>query len=402
MVIVDEAHHLRNNRTMLWKFLSQIQKKYILLLTATPIQNSLHDLYNLVTLLKPGLLSTAKNFKKRFVNTKDPFRPKNVDQLHDLIAESMVRNRRSTIGVHFTRRYAKTFRIPSTEQERTLYQDVSQYIKEQLISKRGLDRMTLFSLQKMMGSTHLAVLPSLERMMKKLPSDKQQIIKDFAFRTASLNSCAKIQCLLQLVREVKDKIVIFTQFRQTQNLLFQALEQASESVVLFHGSLTRMQKEEAIQSFSTEKRILLSTDSGSEGRNLQFCNYLCNFDLPWNPMRIEQRIGRLSRIGQKRDVHIFNLVSSDTIEDHVLYILEAKVNLFEMVMGEMDMILGNLDEEVEFEDKLIKLWTSTECQSEFQEKIEDFGEALVQAKEEYLQQQEIDDKIFGDKFSAKG
>jgi superfamily II DNA/RNA helicase len=84
--------------------------------------------------------------------------------------------------------------------------------------------------------------------------------------------------------------------------LAQRLAGAGESVAVFHGGLTRLEKEGAIRQFQGPARILLSTDAGSEGRNLQFCNAVCNFDLPWNPMKIEQRVGRLSRIGQMRDV----------------------------------------------------------------------------------------------------
>ena len=100
----------------------------------------------------------------------------------------------------------------------------------------------------------------------------------------------------------------------TQEVLLEALEGAGILTALFHGGMSRLEKERAIEAFREEKQILLSTDAGSEGRNLQFCNILCNFDLPWNPMRIEQRIGRLSRIGQQRDVHVLNFVTAGTIE----------------------------------------------------------------------------------------
>ena len=89
---------------------------------------------------------------------------------------------------------------------------------------------------------------------------------------------------------------------------------------------------------------------------MQFAHAICNFDLPWNPMKIEQRIGRLSRIGQTHDVHVFNLVAGGTVEAAVLHLLEAKLNLFELVIGEVDMILGNLDDEGEFQDVVADPW----------------------------------------------
>ena len=91
--------------------------------------------------------------------------------------------------------------------------------------------------------------------------------------------------------------------------------------------------------------MLISTEAGGEGRNLQFCNGIINYDLPWNPMAIEQRIGRIHRVGQERDVHIFNLEAKDTIESYILELLDKKINMFELVVGEVDMILGDLNEE---------------------------------------------------------
>lgn len=109
-----------------------------------------------------------------------------------------------------------------------------------------------------------------------------------------------------------------------------------------HGGLSRHEKEKSIKEFQHTTKALVATDVGSEGRNLQFCNHIINFDLPWNPMKIEQRIGRISRIGQEKEVHVTNLSAKDTIEDHILYLLDAKINMFELVIGEIDVILGRL------------------------------------------------------------
>ncbi len=118
MVIVDEAHHLRNRNTQTWKFASELQKQFILLLTATPVQNNLEELFNLVTLLEPGLLSTARQFQRRFVDRRDKLTPRNLDELHGLLAEVMVRNRRSTVGLQFTRRWARTESLAPSSGER--------------------------------------------------------------------------------------------------------------------------------------------------------------------------------------------------------------------------------------------------------------------------------------------
>lgn len=404
MVIIDEAHHLRNQKTKLWKFASTLQKKYILLLTATPMQNSLEDLFSLVTLLKPGLLNTEKQFKKRFVDKKNNFNVKNIDQLRTLIRECMIRNRRATISINFTKRFAQTLRITPHPEEQEFYQEVTAFVKTQLQDgKPALPKVSLLSLQRLMGSSLQAAFPLLQQLIdkKRLPADDAKTLMTLVNRTKGKLASTKALRLLTLVEKFKDKMVIFTQFRATQDFLYQTLKEAGHSVAVFHGSLTRMQKEEAIQQFQGNKQLLISTDSGSEGRNLQFCHAICNFDLPWNPMRIEQRIGRVSRLGQARDVHIFNLVNADTIEDEVLRLLELKVNLFEQVIGEMDMIVGNLEEDREFEDVVIDLWIESNSRQEFVTKMEAFGDRLLDAKTEYLEQQKREDEIFGDNFTAK-
>jgi len=147
--------------------------------------------------------------------------------------------------------------------------------------------------------------------------------------------------------------------------------------------------------------ILLSTDAGSEGRNLQFCHAVCNVDLPWNPMKIEQRVGRLSRIGQSSDVYVFNLAAADTLEAAVLHLLEAKIAMFELVIGEIDMILGNLDEEKEFEDVVTDLWAESRDTADFQGALDRLGDQLLAAKEAYLRQRAQEDRLFGEKFAPE-
>ncbi len=396
LVIVDEAHHLRNRSTLLWKFVGALQKKYILLLTATPIQNGLEDLYNLITLLKPGLLSTNSNFKKRFMDSKDKFKAKNISQLHGLVEEAMIRNRRSSIGIQFTKRFAKTVRITPSQEESAFYQEFTAFAKKQLQKGANLEDATsvgILSLQRLLGSTPMAFIKTIE-------SGEKKAFAPFALAAKNLPSCAKAKAFVEWTKNLNDKAVVFTQFRSTQEVLYKALEEAGVPTAVFHGGLSRLEKEHAIQVFREEKQILLSTDAGSEGRNLQFCNILCNFDLPWNPMRIEQRIGRLSRIGQKRDVHILNFVTAGTVEEEILHLLEAKINLFELVMGEMDMILGQMEEEKDFEDQILELWQNTGTSEEFHDKMDHFGSQLVDAKKTYLKGQEYEEELFGSKFTV--
>ncbi len=147
--------------------------------------------------------------------------------------------------------------------------------------------------------------------------------------------------------------------------------------------------------------MLLSTEAAGEGRNLQFCRALVNFDLPWNPLRIEQRVGRIHRIGQTQPVDIFNLAAKDTIEQYVLDILDRKLNMFELVIGEMDMILGQLADERDFEELVIDLWTQAQSNEELAAGMVDLGNRLVEARTAYQQMKEYDDALFGEDFSTE-
>jgi SNF2 family DNA or RNA helicase len=410
MVIIDEAHHFRNRNTVLWKFANTLRKKYILLLTATPVQNNLDELYNLVTLLQPGLLSTARRFQQQFVDRHDKLSPRNLDQLHDLLAEAMVRNRRSNVSVGLTRRFARTLLVEQTPEEKSLYEQVTGFVRAHVHTgsenktSASLSRMALITLQKELGSSSLACAATLARLAdgKGLTKAQATTLREMAMSASRQTANAKIIRLLKLLVDFPDKMVIFTQFRRTQDVLYQAITQAGERAVVFHGSLTRMEKEQAVQAFQGDARVLISTESGSEGRNLQFCHALCNFDLPWNPMRIEQRIGRLSRIGQTRDVYVFNLTNTGTIEADILRLLEAKINMFELVIGEVEMILGNLDEEREFEDIVFDLWAESESDEQFHGRMDALGDQMVQAKKTYLEQAAYEDKMFGNRFAPEG
>ena len=416
IVIVDEAHHLRNRNTQAWKFASEIQKQFVLLLTATPVQNNLEELFNLVTLLEPGLLNTARQFQRHFMDKHDKLTPRNVGELHELLAEVMIRNRRSTVGLQFTRRWARTESLALSPPEHALYEDVTEFVRSHLRTAQerqtakgklkaeegaGVNRMALLSLQMAMGSSSQAAAGTLRKIAEqpRLAASDRARLTDLADRALAQKLSTKVDRLLSLLDEVRDKMVVFTQFRATQELLEQRLKAQGHSVAVFHGGLSRLEKETAIEQFRGPARILLCTEAGSEGRNLQFAHAICNFDLPWNPMKIEQRIGRLSRIGQTHDVYVFNLVAAGTVEAAVLHLLEAKLNMFELVIGEVDMILGNLDDEREFPDVVADLWAESADQAEFSRRIDELGDRLLEAKRAYFEQRALDDKLFGSRFA---
>jgi len=176
--------------------------------------------------------------------------------------------------------------------------------------------------------------------------------------------------------------------------LRRTLERAGASVSVFHGSLSPAEKDEAISGFRRASQVLLSTEAGGEGRNLQFCRRVVNYDLPWNPMRIEQRIGRVHRLGQKQDIHIFNFTTEDTVESYVLEILHKKISMFELVVGEMDLILGNLEDKRSFEEMVFHIWATSRNSEEVRRRFSSFGATLMYAKNRYEKVKDLDRKIF--------
>ena len=146
---------------------------------------------------------------------------------------------------------------------------------------------------------------------------------------------------------------------------------------VYHGSLSRREKDAAVAAFAGDAPVLLSTESAGEGRNLQFCHVMINVDLPWNPMQIEQRLGRLHRVGQQHDVLLTNLVARGTIEQQILHVLETKINLFELVVGELDMILGRVDDDFDFESSVFNAYVTADDDAAFTASLHDIGAELV-------------------------
>jgi SNF2 family DNA or RNA helicase len=142
---------------------------------------------------------------------------------------------------------------------------------------------------------------------------------------------------------------------------------------------------EAVRDFRKSARVMISTQSGGEGHNLQFCHQMINYDLPWNPMRIEQRIGRIHRLGQKHEVVIFNLSASHTIEAYVLDLLARKIRMFELVIGELDLILGELDDRRGFEAYVQGAWAGSRSEAELLQRIAELEALINRARDSYEQ-----------------
>ncbi|MFZ3578034.1 DEAD/DEAH box helicase [Virgibacillus sp. DJP39] len=402
LIIVDEAHHLKNRTTQKWQFVNGINKKYIFLLTATPVQNHLEELYNLITLLKPGQLRTYSYFKKNFVESKDGIEAKNVDRLKSLLADVMIRNKRSNVDVTFTKRTAYTRTVEISEREKKLYNNLSIFVRNNYKVKHPvLNRFRLKNLQEQAGSTISALIPSLEGLAanEKLSDFDQRAMRKFLdeANAISLNDDevhAKAEELVTILNEFNDKMIVFTKFASSQAYISKLLKKRGFKVAEFHGGLRRKDKEEQVTFFREEADVLVSTEVGGEGRNLQFCHGMINFDLPWNPMAIEQRIGRIHRIGQENDITVYNLVAKDTIEYYILDLLDRKINMFELVVGEVDAILGDIEEKEDFSELIMKAWVDSETNEEVETELDQIGEELLKNKQRLAKQKQLDDTLF--------
>ena len=376
LIIADEAHRVRAPRSASGQLIRQLRSRYLLLLTATPVENRLQDLYEMVSLVAPGLLGTAAQF--RAAHGTAPLaapgkEPRNIAALRKQTAEVIIRHRRSEVSVLLPQRLAETVRVEPSGAERQWYADLTARVRVEGRTATSAQRLTLRSVAKLAGSSPAAAAPTLA----KIGWD------DLARRGSLLTAPAKVTVLLDRLgrfTQAGQKVLVFTAFRRTLELLTDQVPGAA----VYHGSLPRAEKEAAIAAFRDEAQVLLSTESAGEGRNLQFCHVMVNMDLPWNPMQIEQRLGRLHRVGQEHDVLLTNLVASGTLEEQVLRVLEAKINLFELVVGELDMILGRVDDEFDFETTMFDAFVASEDDAEFGERMAVIGDDLARARTEYL------------------
>ncbi len=387
LLIIDEAHKLKHRNTQRFKFVSKIKKKYVLMLSATPVHNNLTELYNLITILKPGLLGTVRSFKRHFVASSDARKPKNEHHLKKLLTSVMIRNRRADVNIRFPERKSAIYHLSLTEQERKLYDEVSEYIRHEFKAqtKNQFHLLPLTTLQKELCSSSNAVKATLKKMAERpqYPDVTKERLRSFIDLTEGITENRKIDALLDILEQFPGKFLIFTEFLQTMHFIKAHLDTRGIPTQLFHGGLDLLQRQDAIRNFSKSSRVMISTQTGGEGVNLQFCHQLVNYDLPWNPMMVEQRIGRLHRLGQEHDVSIFNFSIHDTIEAHVLNLLSRKIRMFELVVGELDLILSDMDERETFEHRIQNIWLTSKDETDMQQKFERFGERLVQARKEF-------------------
>lgn len=387
LIIIDEAHRVAGSsgevaRYKLGYLLSQASP-YLLLLSATPHNGKTEPFLRLVRLLDEEAFPNSKSIVKEqvapyLIRTE---KREAIDNNGNLLFKNRITH---LVELQWDERH--TF-------QRELYELVSSYVSttyDKAKRNRKKNMCLIFLLiimQRMVTSSTAAVRQSLERRLEALKSQNTHIgslteadlaemeIEDDvaeALEAMSLNLAeeiaelehiiavakqaefqhpdVKVERLVDTIDEIlseerNQKIIIFTEFVATQKYLKQLLENRGFTVSVLNGSMSIDERNEALQNFKTKTSIFISTDAGGEGLNLQFSNIIINYDLPWNPMKIEQRCGRADRIGQQRDVHIYNFIVGDTVENRVREVLEEKLSVIFKELG-VDKYSDVLDSEV--------------------------------------------------------
>lgn len=467
LVVFDEAHKLRN---VYQKSGSKRAKSIVeatqeaasrVLLSATPIQNNLMELYGLSQVIDPHFFGDEKSFKILYVN-----RQKNKDALLDLkerikplCHRTLRRQVQQEGGINFTNRYALTEDFTPTDEEWDLYQQLSEYLQapDNLAINPQAKHLVSIGLRKILASSSFAVAETLKGMVQRL-RDKQlldedsltdleeaddwrdkefdeskpsythtadklrleiELLNSFQQLAAGIEKNAKGEALLTVLNKAlamtenlggQKKAVIFTESCRTQQYLNELLNSKgyqgrtvllngsnadSDSQKIYKAWLEKHQnsarisgskpadmKAALVEKFkSNEADILISTEAGGEGINLQFCSVLINYDLPWNPQKVEQRIGRVHRYGQKNDVVVVNFVNrKNPADQRVFQLLNEKLKLFEGVFGASDEVLGAISSSIDIEKRIYEIYqkcrTDAEIEQQFDKLQEDMKDAL--------------------------
>jgi len=447
LVVIDEAHRMRNvykpNNKRAKAISEAIGSAPKMLLTATPLQNSLMELYGLVSLVDPHIFGDAQSFRDQFVRAGSES-ARNTE-LKKRLATVCTRTLRKQVQayVRFTHRTPITQEFLPSEEEHRLYEEVSAYLQRDslLALPSGQRSLMTMVMRKLLASSTFAIAATLRRLVKRLeglaeddddlldgdfesldgledeweseelpaieidPELLQEEIADlreYVELAESIEHNAKGGALLAALQEAfrrthelgaARKAVIFTESRRTQTYLFELLaaQGYDGELVCLNGTNADLHSKDIyrawldrhngdarvsgsravdgkaalIEEFHERATILIATEAAAEGVNLQFCSLVVNYDLPWNPQRIEQRIGRCHRYGQKHDVVVVNFLNKRNAADQrVFQLLSEKFQLFDGVFGASDEVLGALESGVDIERRIAEVYRT--CRNETQ------------------------------------
>jgi len=349
LVIVDEAHRLTGKTAHKTRdLITGLSTRYMLFLTATPVQNDLLELYRLVELLRPGTFPSQRHFERAYVNSGDPRRPRNPADLRRLVSNVMIRTTRAQAGLDTVSRIPQDVRIHMTATEQDSYELTVRILREVLTGPS--DHLMRSQLAQQLSLSPQGLYESARRIAQSHPDpNAQQILRELAEVAMDHGPTSRQRALVDLVNEWisdpdKGRVLVFTQHTRVLTDLLGVLEDHGIEAAAYHGGMSASAKRDALEAFRGPVKVLVSTEAGAEGLNLQHANAVINYDLPWNPMRIEQRIGRVHRVTQTRNVHVANMFAVGTIDEHVYSILVDKLRMFELLFGQITTILGEMED----------------------------------------------------------
>lgn len=396
LVIVDEAHALKNHLTQSHRFVFRLKRRHTLLLTATPVQNDLRELYNLVNIVAPGYFRSIRWFRRKFMI--DRYNIREPELLRSACARVMVRHRRSDTLIQLPPRKVENIVVEPSPLEseffdltlelarRTMYINPTEGEQTALILSILLKESTS-SPQALLATLESAILP------RAVYAREQALMQRVIYLGRQIPITAKMQRLVDWAKSDPAPVIVYTEYIETLKVLHTLLANAGMRVHVYSGQMRARDKNQAIESFRFQGGVLLSTEIGGQGLNLQHCHRMVNFDLPWNPMRLEQRIGRIHRFGQSETVHIVNITAAGTFEEVLMRVLLSKIRLFELVIGEIDSILAYLQNPLPLEQRIGRMILESPDMTQLSRRMEQLAEEIQAAQAAMARDQLISSKI---------
>lgn len=419
MLVLDEAHKLRNLygvdptpqvAKVFHRALQQRRFRYVLMLTATPIQNRLWDLYSLVDLLSVARghenpFGNEGMFARRFVGDKREsarvLKPEAREEFRKIVYGYMSRVRRGDANLDFPERKIQLHKVDPSAEELALINAIARPIQK-------LNRLAQISILQALTSSPHALMAQLQTMARNetVPMELAETVKAIV---TPMKTSAKLEGLRQLVSLLKQenptgwRMVVFTGRRETQTTIQVFLEELGLKVGIINGS-SGQRNQETIARFRAdppEIRAIVSTEAGSEGINLQIANVLINFDLPWNPMIVEQRIGRVQRLGsQHRNVIIYNVMLAGTFEEYIVGRLMTKLQMATDAIGDIESLLeasgvGDEEEGTGFDEKIRELVVAALAGRDMKAAAERIARSIEAAKKTLEEEKENIEQTLG-------
>jgi SNF2 family DNA or RNA helicase len=400
LVVVDEAHAFRNVHSKCRVCLGSLRKNHFLLLTATPLCNRLLDLYSIVDLVQPGVLDSERAFVARFAEDMRGrvVKQEEVPLLKNVLKDVMCRTLREQTGVPFTKRVVESRTLEANLCEREFIDKATEYLHavsqnkfktiETLMAENPNRKISgpqshailvfqAITLQQSFSSSPAAAIESLKRRQQRFPLETDATNK--LIEMAKKVKSAKMSLLRNILNEtLKEQTLIFCLRKVTAHQIREMLTQEFGRAEVYLGDMTQVERDLTISAFKQgEIQYLIATDAAAEGLNLQNCAMMFNYDLHWNPMKIEQRIGRIHRFKQDRDVTVFNLAVKDTIDDYVLHILYQKIELFTMAIGKMETVLAELKEgDQDIQKTIAEILLRSDSRLDIQKELDNLADNL--------------------------